>query len=129
MKITDKIEQEYSALKGIDTRVGLELTQQDTKLYSKLLLLFHQTQSDFSAQFHQVMQADNLKEMHHLAHSLKGAAGSIGANKLQETALNLELACQLEEKLKDILLSEVITELDIVLSGIEKYNTSKENDS
>ncbi len=123
---TDEIdvEQQFLGLKGIDIADGLELTQQNTALYSKLLLIFQQSQNEFSAQCDQAIQKDdNLKEVHYLAHSLKGAAGSIGANKLQKKALDLELACQSEE-FDDNLLSIVIAELDIVLSGIEMYKNS-----
>ncbi len=124
------VEQQFLDLKGIDIADGLELTQQNTALYSKLLLIFQQSQNEFSTQANQaIQQDDNLKEMHFLAHSLKGAAGSIGANILQKKTLALELACQSEEELDDNLLSAVIAELDIVLSGIEMYKNSNSRES
>lgn len=123
MKTIDKIkmEQAFSALKGIDTSLGLELTQHNIILYSKLLLIFQQTQNDFSAQFYQVMQINDFKEMNYLAHALKGAAGSIGANILEDKALILELSCLSKNEPTDNLLSDVIMQLDIVLSGIEQH--------
>ena len=110
----------FADLKGIDIKEALELSENNIILYSRLLDLFQQSQNDFCDQFNLAKESNNFKEMHYLAHSLKGAAGTIGANGLQKFTLNLELACQEGEELNKEVFSLVCTELNSVIAGIEK---------
>lgn len=84
-----------SHLPGIDMRKGLATTLNNTALYKRLLLRFLHGQSGFSKAFEQA-QAHSESDpaaAERCAHSLRGAAGNIGATDVQQAAQELESLC------------------------------------
>jgi HPt (histidine-containing phosphotransfer) domain-containing protein len=114
--------QENSILIGINIQVGLDLTEYNTSLYSKLLLLFLQSQGDFSMQFDNAKKEGDFSQLHHISHSLKSSSGAIGALNLRKFSQDLEDLC-LKEIMDDDLIFTVNNELRRVLEGIRKYQS------
>ena len=111
----------------VDTDVGLNISQGNTKLYLRLLRKFADTEASFPQRFENALENNVLEECERHAHTLKGLAGSIGAKELQTRALNLEQSCKGEGD-KDaipILLDELLAELSVVLQGLERIADRK----
>jgi len=78
---------------GLDVQAGLATAGGHLTLYRKLLRTFHDSQSDFAARFAEAASAGDHTTMTRLAHSLRGAAGTLGARPLAAAAGALEQAC------------------------------------
>ena len=117
-----------SYLYGIDSSNALDIADQNSELYVKLLLLFQHSQSDFYEQFNQAKNKNDYQTMYSLTHSIKGSAATIGAIKLEQMLLNLEQACYLEEALDEAIVLAIIEELNQVFAGITKFNECYSND-
>jgi two-component system sensor histidine kinase/response regulator len=107
-------------LPGIDPQAST--LRKRPALFLKGLKRFKEDQHNFESDFNSAL-ADNMEEATRLAHSLKGLAGTFGAVSLQQSALELELACK-ENRGDDIktVLAKVIEDLHIVFSGIDSLN-------
>ncbi|MET0110721.1 MAG: response regulator [Candidatus Thiodiazotropha sp.] len=110
----------------IDEHAGLTVCNGNRTLYQRILKRFLSTESDFLQRFQTAVEQDDRNSATRHAHSLKSSAGSIGAIKLQQAALNLETACRNSATTEDLHilmrqleqpLSEVLTELHDVNSG------------
>lgn len=77
----------------INVQAGLAVSNGNTKLYIKLLNKFIVGQEKFDALFEQAWQTQDLEAAIRFAHTLKGSAGNIGAEILQEASGKLEHAC------------------------------------
>ena len=78
---------------GLDVQTGLATAGGHLPLYRKLLRTFHDTQTGFAADFAEAVAAGDAVTMTRLAHSLRGAAGTLGARALAAAAGALEQAC------------------------------------
>ena len=105
---------------AINSKLGLELCDQDISFYAKLLDLFYQSQYQFVSQFNSAKSDHDFTVMNNLTHALKGASSTIGATKLQQIALTLELMCSAEDRYKEEYFYLLKIELDKVLSEIKK---------
>ncbi len=79
-------------LRGIDTEFGLLHTQNDTGLYLKLLRKFASTHADFIDEFDVAWSTGDVELAGRLVHTLKGVAGNIGAVRLQQACVMLEVS-------------------------------------
>jgi PAS domain S-box-containing protein len=113
-------EPEIPELPGINVAGGLAVTQNNHKLYRKLLLKFRASEADFVDQFRQALTDDDMEAARRHAHTLKGVAGNIGAEKVQQAAAALELASKeqaIPEKIEQ-LLEDVKAALSPVIAGL-----------
>ncbi|MBF0264431.1 MAG: transporter substrate-binding domain-containing protein [Gammaproteobacteria bacterium] len=108
----------FRELPGINSRIGLQTTQNNINLYKRLLLKFHSNQKNFKQEFIEFHKSNDTEASANLAHTLKGLAGNLGMTQLQQAALSLETACK--EKSDDIesLLNELDEQLQIVFSSL-----------
>ena len=74
----------------INKKAGLATTQNNSQLYAKLLRRFIQSYRDYPQDFQQHIDSNETDAPARWAHSLKGAAGNIGAFSIQENAKLLE---------------------------------------
>jgi polar amino acid transport system substrate-binding protein len=121
---------ELPPLPGIDVTAGLATCQGNYRLYKKLLLKFYDGYADFSEQFLNAQKDDDPQATTRSAHTIKGVAGNIAAREVQKTAEDLELACNNNSNSAEIeqLKDKVLTELSVVLSGLESlHSTTEEN--
>jgi PAS domain S-box-containing protein len=79
-------------LPGIDTDAGLRRVGGNTKLYRSILQKFRISQADALEQIREALAAGDQELAQRTAHTLKGVAGNIGADDLQEAASMLEAA-------------------------------------
>ncbi|WP_435609369.1 response regulator [Pseudomonas knackmussii] len=109
------------ALPGIDTRAGLATCNGREALYRRLLRRFHGGHGEFAECFRAAAgQADDPSAQARVVHSLRGAAGNIGARTLAQAALELETACR-EGGPANGLLKAVLAELGTVQAGLAAY--------
>ncbi len=106
---------------GINTQKGLLTTNQDRQLYRRLLVKFKNNQRDFHDTFVQALDSDDTQSAKRLAHTLKGLAGSIGAEAVQEAAAALEAACNddTERSTAEQLLARLDGELRPLIEALE----------
>ena len=80
------------AVPGIDMRAGLKRTGGNPRRYEILLRKFAEQQSDTIAAMQSALSAGDPATAERVAHSLKGAAGTLGAQALSEAAAKAETA-------------------------------------
>ena len=119
---------EIPNITGIDIEKGLVTTQNNRKLYKKLLLKFKASQSDFKEQFINALNSDDEDAPARVAHTLKGIAGSLGATKLYELSGILESSYKTKANSENIdnELEDVVTELEPIISSLEQLEDRKE---
>jgi len=79
-------------ISGIDTVSGIKRVGGNKSLYSKLLVKFHEEYPKADTNIVDALEQDDRELAQRLAHTVKGVAGNIGANDLQEVAGHLETA-------------------------------------
>ncbi|MCK7578905.1 MAG: response regulator [Chromatiales bacterium] len=114
-------------LPGVDVRAGLAISQNDLRLYRKLLRRFRDSQGDFGARFAAARQDPDPEAATRCAHTLKGVAGNIGAQDVQLAAQALESACQAGESGErlDGLLAETLARLESVIAGLAAFEATE----
>ncbi|KQP43741.1 hypothetical protein ASF44_29730 [Pseudorhodoferax sp. Leaf274] len=108
------------ALPGIDVTGGLRRTQNNAQLYRRMLDKFASGNARFAQAFTAALDGGDLTLAARLAHTLRGTAGTIGANGVWEAATELELACNQGRGRQQQLaaLARVGRELSPVLAGL-----------
>ena len=119
------LEDSIPQFSGIDTEKGLAITQNNHKLYRKLLIKFRDKQKDFEEDFRNALQDDDPQAATRCAHTLKGVAGNIGARDIYKAAQKLEFACNAGDPAEKIesLSGEVMDVLKPVISELEILDT------
>ncbi len=108
------------ALPGVDVKAGLATTADNEKLYLRLLAKFRDGQRAFAEQFRAARRDADPSAAMRAAHTLRGAAGNIGAKGVQASAGELESACRdgAPAARIDELLDKTVAELSPVLAGL-----------
>jgi signal transduction histidine kinase/DNA-binding response OmpR family regulator len=75
---------------GIDTPTALKRTGGNRKRYESLLLRFAESQAGAARDIREALAAQDSRTAERFAHSLKGAAGNLGATSLAEAAARTE---------------------------------------
>ena len=106
---------------GLDSRRALGRIGRDGDLFCRMLGWFRDGHSSNGTEIRAAIAAGDRSTAHRLAHSLKGAAGSIGATALFEAAKKLEHALRPESGLvPQTLVTEVEESLVLQLVEIER---------
>ena len=110
---------ELSELPGVDVAAGLAIVRGNLKLYSRLLSVFLGNYRTFETDFRAAQSnADDPQAALRAAHSLKSAAGSIGARSIQEKAKQLEFACRENKQNIDELVTAVVSDLQPLIEDL-----------
>jgi HPt (histidine-containing phosphotransfer) domain-containing protein len=106
-------------LPGIDIQEGLSRVGGNTKLYRDILVRLHADFGDAHARIEQLHSEDKHEDAERVAHSLKGAAGNVGANDVHAAAAKVEAAIKSggEEDLR-LALATLETPLHEVIEGL-----------
>ena len=108
-----------SELPGINTEVGVARVGGNTRFYHRLLNSFVQNNAATIQTIETSFGAGDLDAAVRLAHTLKGVAGNIGAETLQASAADLEIALNdAPGHLPAELMRQVEEDLDQVVQGI-----------
>jgi signal transduction histidine kinase/CheY-like chemotaxis protein len=101
---------------GLDIGLGLKSVDNNPRFYRQLLALFARVHGDDGQRLRSHPAAADPKETLRLAHSLKGAAATLGATALRDTAEQLEQA--LAGRLPDAPIPDLIDRLQRELGSL-----------
>jgi two-component system, sensor histidine kinase and response regulator len=120
MELADLSEPFPFQLPGIDVGAVLQATGLNWRTFQDILGGFFRDNCNTVAAIQQAFDAKDRQTLQHLAHSLKGSAGNIGAGELREAADDLERGCGIHLPTDDIaqLCQELQKELTRLLSVI-----------
>lgn len=121
---------EFTDLPGINVEDGLKRLRGNSAAYKRILLNFLNKQSDSVEIINSYIQSSDWDEATHIAHSLKGSGGNIGAEQLHKDAAALEQACRAKdlEKAKT-LLTTLTASLGEVNEGLTVLNNLENTES
>lgn len=83
---------ELPLLAGVDNSIGLRSVSGNKKLYRKLLMDFYRSHSQDVENIRTSIEAEHFEDASRIAHTLKGLAGSLGAQDLHLVAKELDVA-------------------------------------
>ncbi|NCC75581.1 MAG: response regulator [Clostridia bacterium] len=112
------IVEELSAILGLDVTAGLLMLQGDKDLYIRILGQFIDLHVDAATKFLQAFQQNDLKNVQHLAHALRGSAGTLGATAIMETAYELEQMAKTDPSSVNLAYVQQIELLDTAISRL-----------
>ncbi|MGA9665429.1 MAG: response regulator [Gallionella sp.] len=108
-------------LPGVNVAASVRRIGGNVALYRSLLDKFRVSQGNFVADFRQALVAGDRSTAERQAHTLRGIAGTLGAENLQELAASLESCIRKGESAEvDPLLAQVDNELAKFISGIDQ---------
>jgi PAS domain S-box-containing protein len=96
-------EREPLALTGVDTAAGLRLTGSSRSRYESLLRKFAERYDGAVAAMRQSLASGDAATAERAAHSLKGAAATLGARLLSEAAAQVEIAIRMGKRSETVL--------------------------
>jgi|GEM_PF-754035 len=80
------------AIPGLDVASGLHLMRGKVQRYRHVVQMFVDRHAEAAAQLQELIATSQVEAAEHLAHTLKGAAGSIGAVRIAHQAIELNNA-------------------------------------
>ncbi len=86
------------SISGLDVEQGLRMVRGKWPTYLRLLRLFADTHAGLPMQLEAACARADRAELERLSHSLKGAAGNVGARNLSMLAAEVCQAVRLEEE-------------------------------
>ena len=104
---------------AIDFAAGLARVMDDRALFLRVLGRFAGDYRDLAARLHAALDAGDVVQAHRIAHTLKGAAGMIEANRLRQLALEVELAMKAGAAAPLALIATLDEELARVLAEVD----------
>lgn len=117
---------QFPVFQHINSKAGLATTQNNSALYAKLLKRFVSSYQSHEESFYTELLSEDKEAAARWAHSLKGTAGNIGAQSVQEAAKELEQACKTNTKIKETY-KLVEQELNRVLIELEAFVNQPNN--
>jgi HPt (histidine-containing phosphotransfer) domain-containing protein len=109
-----------SQLPGLDIQEGVRRLDGSWELYVDIVSFFCDDKKNFTRDFRELIEAEDIENALTVAHALKGSAATISATKLRDTAKALEDACRSEDK------EAVLKMLDPVQSAIAQVIESSQ---
>jgi len=102
-----------NTLEPFNLEKAAQLTNENNELLHHLLLSFAKRYQDAPRQLRQFIDTKNFTEIEHVAHSIKGVAGTLAAQELKEAASALEIAVRDHRyDLIDDLVNRLVIELN-----------------
>ena len=98
----DEWQRRLAGFPGVDSARGLALMRGNVPKYLRLLALFADSQAPNVAHLGALLTTGDLNSITELAHTLKGAAGAIGATRVSEAAAALDAAIRSGAKQSEI---------------------------
>ena len=112
-----------SNIPGLDLEFGLKAVRGRMGSYKRLLGKFAETHSGDFELIRKCLAENNPDEARRLAHSLKGAAGSLGAVAVQKVAAALEIAIRDQYAANET--ASLIAQTDEIYSNLKNELASK----
>jgi PAS domain S-box-containing protein len=102
-----EIRQRLEHIPGLNPGEGLNLVLGDLNRYLRLLDYFIEQHGQDAQTLKEALEADNRNGLIHLAHGLKGVAGTLGAWRVQQRAAEIERASKAESLDQPALLMQI----------------------
>jgi HPt (histidine-containing phosphotransfer) domain-containing protein len=118
----------FPALPGINIQDGLERFGGDTSVYKRILFKFWEQHADDAGKIREALDRGDFPEAQRLAHTLKGTAGTVGAQGLQAEAARFEAAIRQGEAGLTGLHVEIERALAEVVGSISGLNPPKKDE-
>jgi len=106
------------AIKGIDVRKALVRLNGRTPILLQMIKTFERDYNDFAAQLRRALEQGSLPDACRLAHTLKGAAGNLSANRLYAAAGRMESVLKDGEAADRSTIEHVLNELEQCLNEL-----------
>ncbi|MBX3171187.1 MAG: response regulator [Candidatus Eremiobacteraeota bacterium] len=106
---------EFPPLEGVDCRQGLERLGGNQRLFKTLLVQFGRRNETTAWKLRKALEAGDLKQVRALSHTLKGAAGNLGMDRLSTLSMQVETAARAESPPPPELLGSLEEELARVI--------------
>lgn len=84
--------EQLASIEGLDVQAGMANCMDDSNLYIEVLRMFALQVEQDAATLKQQFEAQQWQELGKTAHGIKGAASSVGATFIQESAALIEQA-------------------------------------
>ncbi|RKF21336.1 response regulator [Alginatibacterium sediminis] len=108
----------FAALSLLDTKQALQQVNNDSRLYHKLLGQFLDSNEHTIGLLKTAYQEQDIDDLKRVAHTLKGASGSIGARQVQDLASRIEND---SSTIESAIVDQIDEQLSLVLSQISDY--------
>ncbi|MBF0194922.1 MAG: response regulator [Magnetococcales bacterium] len=128
LKIHDNVKKHSGLLviSGVDTKTGLEKMGGNRDGYIKLLIRFKEDHAKDAKYIKKALQQKDKNKAKHIIHTIKGIAGTIGADSLHQSSLYLEEALKQKKSQKiSIALSQFSLSLDKLCKSLGVLETKK----
>jgi PAS domain S-box-containing protein len=111
-----------AAIAGLDVERGLAMTGGKEKTYVRVLGMFAESHGDDAMHLSTALAAKDLVTVKQLAHSLKGAAGTIGAMRVAAAATVLDAALRVATPVAELetLCATLCSGLTALIDGIRR---------
>ncbi|WP_263078775.1 response regulator [Endozoicomonas sp. Mp262] len=114
-------------LPGVNQVDGLGRVRNKSELYNRLLVSFYHDHQDDVNKLQKALAEGSWQSARFIAHTIKGTAGNLGADRLYEAAARVENAVRTHFTLPDeAMISEFVRAFDEVMEGLHSL---AENDS
>ncbi len=120
------------SIPGVDTKNGLNRIGNKADAYIRLLQTFANTYKLASTEIQSYFDSQKTAELASFLHTLAGVAGNLGAQKVYQISYSLSVRLKNEsnefnwEASKNEI-QEMLSELDLIISEIQKIDTSETN--
>ena len=124
------LEGKFPTISNIDIRAGLHVSNNNTRLYQRLLKKFINNES-FPETFTEAINHGDITTAERMAHTLKGSAGNIGAEQLQLLAMKLQNLCAEKASTAKIMsaLHILQDELAIITESLKEFCREETDES
>ncbi len=112
--------EKLSRIPGLNVKVGLTHVAGKSSLYLNLLQKFSFQHKEMPEKIRQALLDRDFNSAERMVHSLKGIAGILGANQLQESALALESVIR-DRVDQDTILEKLVTTKSIMIDLINSF--------
>lgn len=114
-----------AGIPGLNQNKGLANSLNKPELYQRLLGKFARDQQSFAQDITNALKQQDISTATRLAHTLKGVAGSIGAEALAQAANDLEDACQHNSPQLNEILTYTLAHLTPLLTGLSNITADQ----
>jgi signal transduction histidine kinase/DNA-binding response OmpR family regulator/HPt (histidine-containing phosphotransfer) domain-containing protein len=120
------------SIAGVDTKNGLNRIGNKADAYIRLLQTFANTYKLASSEIQSYFDLQKTAELSSFLHTLAGVAGNLGAQKVYQISYSLSVRLKNESnefnwKASKNEIQEMLSELDLIISEIQKIDTSETN--
>ena len=112
----------FREIPGLDIAAGMKVTRGNVARYLRLLQMFATTHTDSMMRARAALAAGDNEAARREAHSLKGAAGTLGVTAIQQQALALETA--IRNATPPAVIEQLATQLESTYAALARTITS-----